>query len=193
MLAGLVGGIIAPTVAVAAQPPAEIVSRDVEAAFRSAMEMWAYREFWRLWEVSTSQSRFTTTQQEFAALMERGNTRPAAGRQIEDLRITPTSAETALVLARVGLEDPGTNTVRSLVRSFLFYYQDGRWRPQLSDFLGLASYTFPLPPVNSQAILVLPCCPGLLALPSSPKVIIVAPCCPARTPAPRPQLPVLKP
>jgi hypothetical protein len=55
------------------------------------MEMWAYREFWRLWEVSTAESRVTMTQNDFAALMEKGSARPAAGRQVEDLRVSVTS------------------------------------------------------------------------------------------------------
>jgi hypothetical protein len=141
-----------------AASPAEVIARDVEFAFRDAMELWAYREFWRLWEVSTSTSRLYMRQSEFADVMERGNARPAVGRRIEDLQISATSPETAVVLARIGLEDPGTNTTRSLVRSFLFYYEDGRWRPQLSDFLGLSSYAFPLQPVVAPGILSLPCC-----------------------------------
>lgn len=141
----------------AASPP-EGIARDVEIAFRDAMELWAYREFWRLWEVSTSTSRFYMSQSEFADVMERGTTRPAVGRRIEELRISATSPESAVVLARVGLEDPGTTTIRSLVRSFLFFYEDGRWRPHLSDFLGLSSYAFPLQPVVAPGILSLPCC-----------------------------------
>ena len=141
-----------------AASPAEVIARDVEFTFRDAMELWAYREFWRLWEVSTSTSRFSMSQSEFADVMERGTARPAAGRRIEDLRISATSPETAVVLARIGLEDPGTNTIRPLVRSFLFFYEDGRWRPQLSDFLGLSSYFFPVQPVIGPGILGVPCC-----------------------------------
>ncbi len=148
--------------------PAEVIARDVEFAFRDAMELWAYRAFWRLWDVSTSKSRFYMSQREFADLMERGNARPAAGRRIEDLQISATSPETAVVLARIGLEDPGTSTPRSLVRSFLFYYEDGRWRPELSDFLGLSSYSFPLQPVVAPGILSVPCCLVPVVPPKAP-------------------------
>ncbi len=55
------------------------------------MEMWAYREFWRLWELSTGESRVAMTQNDFAGLMEKGSARPAAGRQVEDLRVSVTS------------------------------------------------------------------------------------------------------
>lgn len=55
------------------------------------MEMWAYREFWRLWELSTGESRVAMTQNDFAGLMEKGSARPAAGGQVEDLRVSVTS------------------------------------------------------------------------------------------------------
>jgi hypothetical protein len=175
----------------------ELVVREVETAFRAAMEMWAYREYWRLWEVSTSESRFAMTQTDFAAQMERGRTRPATGRQVEDLKISPTSPEAALITARLGLEDSGTGTIRSVVRTFLLYYQDGRWRPQLPDFLGLASYysatALPLPSVNGPVILVVPCCPIPMPRPKTHSVKIIAPCCPGPPPPPGPQHLIGKP
>jgi hypothetical protein len=141
-----------------AASPMGVIARDVEFAFRDAMEMWAYREFWRLWDLSTSRSRFYMSQSDFADQMERGNARPAVGRRIEELQVSATSLETAVVLARIALEDPGTNTTRSIVRSFLFSYEDGRWRHELSDFLGLSSYFFPVQPVIGPGILGVPCC-----------------------------------
>jgi hypothetical protein len=59
------------------------------------MEMWAYREFWRLWELSTGESRVTMTQNDFATLTEKGSARPAARRQVEDLRVSVTSPHVA--------------------------------------------------------------------------------------------------
>jgi hypothetical protein len=141
---------VPPAPGAPAETPVEIIARDVETAFRDAMEMWAYREFWRLWEISTDESRFRYPQNDFAALMEKGNARPATGRRVEDLRISVMSPQTAVVLARIGIEDPNTNTIQSIVRSFLFYYESARWRPQLSDFLGLSSYTFPWQPPPSE-------------------------------------------
>ena len=164
----LVLTLLGPAAGSLAASPMEVIARDVEFAFRDAMEVWAYREFWRLWEVSTSTSRFYMRQSEFADVMERGNARPAVGRRIEELRISVTSPETAMVLARIGLEDPGTNTIRSLVRSFLFYYEAGRWRPELSDFLGLSSYVFPLQPVVAPGIPSVPCCLVPVVPPKSP-------------------------
>ncbi len=148
---------ISPALGTPVDDSAETVVRDVEIAFRDAMEMWAYREFWHLWEVSTEASRFHYSQNDFAALMEKGSARPAAGRRVEDVRISVTSPQTAVVLARIGLEDPNTNTTRPIVRSFLFSYEGGRWHPQLSDFPGLSAYTFPWQPPPGTAVLVAPC------------------------------------
>jgi len=166
-----------------AASPTEVIARDVEFAFRDAMEMWAYREFWRLWDLSTSQSRFYMNQSDLADQMERGSARPATGRRIEELQVSPTSLETAVVLARIGLEDPGTNTTRYLVRSFLFFYEDGRWRPQLSDFLGLSSYFYPLQPVIGPGILGAPCCLGPVAPPRPHPVRAVPPSSSNRAPS----------
>ncbi len=160
---------VPPAPGAPAETPVEIIARDVETAFRDAMEMWAYREFWHLWEISTDESRFRYPQNDFAALMEKGNARPATGRRVEDLRISVMSPQTAVVLARIGIEDPNTNTIQSIVRSFLFYYESGRWRPQLSDFLGLSSYTFPWQPPLGAAVIIIPCCHVPLLPPPMPK------------------------
>jgi hypothetical protein len=140
------------------QTPAEGVAPRVEAAFQQSMERWAYRQFWTLWESGTSDSKFAVTQEEFTTQMERGQSRAAAGRRVEDTRITVTSPDSALVQARIGLEDPGSSSVRSLVRSFVFRREDGSWRPQLSDFLGLAAFSFPQPTYLPGTVPV-PCCP----------------------------------
>ncbi len=155
-LALCVGGTV-PALGSSAGRPVQVIAQDVEIAFREAMELWAYGEFWRLWEISSDESRFYYTQNGFAALMERGSARPAAGRRVEDLKVSITSPQSAVVLARIGLEDP--NTTQPIVRSFLFYHEVGRWRPQLSDFLGLSSYTFPAQPPFGAAIVIAPCCP----------------------------------
>lgn len=160
----------------------EGIVRDVEIAFREAMELWAYGEFWRLWEMSSDEGRFTYSQNDFTAMMERGTARPAVGRRVEDLKVSVASPRRAVVLARIGLEDPSTNTTRPIVRSFLFSYEDTRWHPQLSDLLGLSSYTFPGQPPFGATILITPCCPVQVLpppmqkssppVPTVPKVIL---------------------
>jgi hypothetical protein len=163
-LALCVGGTV-PALGSSAGIPVQIIAQDVEIAFREAMELWAYGEFWRLWEISSDESRSYYTQNGFATLMERGSARPAAGRRVEDLKVSVTSPQSAMVRARIGLEDPNTNTPQPIVRSFLFYHEVGRWRPQLSDFLGLSSSTFLAEPPFGAAIVIAPCCPPVHVLP----------------------------
>jgi len=135
-------GVLAAALNSTAQPTTEDTARQVEYAFREAMQAFAYREFWRLWDISTRESRLRFTQKDFEAAMEKGGNRPAAGGQVEDLSIKVTSPHAALVTARITLEHPlpvYPQPSRIVVRSFVFSYEDGRWRPHLSDFLGLSS------------------------------------------------------
>jgi hypothetical protein len=155
LLVALLGGL--PSTCLG-QPPGESAAPLVEAAFQQSMEQWAYRQFWTLWESGTSDSKFSVTREEFTEQMERGQSRAATGRRVEEARVTLTSPDTALVQARLGLEDPGSSSVRSLVRTFVFRYEDGRWRPQLSDFLGLAAYSLPQPTYLPGTVPI-PCCP----------------------------------
>jgi len=141
-----------------AQPSPESLGHQIETAFLQSMDQWAYRQFWTLWESGTRESKLTVTRDEFTRKMERRQSRPATGQRVEETEITLTSPDTALVLALLGLEDPGTSSVQFLERSFVFRYQDGAWHPQLSDFLGLAAYSIP------QATYIpgnvpIPCCP----------------------------------
>jgi hypothetical protein len=154
----LLAALIGPPAISPGQPPGESVALQVEAAFQQSMERWAYRQFWTLWESGTRESQFAVTQEEFTAQMERTQSRAATGRRVEDTRITVTSPDTAMVQARIGLEDPGSSSVRFLVRSFVFRREDGSWRPQLWDFLGLAAFSYPQPMYLPGTVPV-PCCP----------------------------------
>jgi len=140
------------------QTAPEDLGLQVESAFLQSMDQWAYRQFWSLWESGTRESRLAVTRDQFTLKMEQGKSRPAVGQRVEETEITLTSPDTALVLALVGLEDPGSSSVHFLERSFVFRYQDGRWRPQLSDFLGLAAYSIPQQTYIPGDIPV-PCCP----------------------------------
>jgi len=155
VLLALIGAPLAPCLG---QTTPEELGLQVETAFLQSMDQWAYRQFWTLWESGTSESRLAMTRDEFTLKMERGKSRPAIGQRVEDTEITLTSPDTALVLALLGLEDPGSSSVQFLERSFVFRYQDGRWRPQLSDFLGLAAYSIPQPTYIPGNIPI-PCCP----------------------------------
>jgi hypothetical protein len=140
------------------QSSPESLGLQVETAFLQSMDQWAYRQFWTLWESGTREGRLAVTRDQFTLKMEQGKSRPAIGQRVEDTEVTLTSPDTALVLALLGLEDPGTSSVQFLERTFVFRYQDGRWCPQLSDFLGLAAYSIPQTTYIPGNIPV-PCCP----------------------------------
>ncbi len=116
------------------------VAQEAEATFRSAMEAWAYEAFWRLWDMGSAASRGAISQSDFTDRMRAGTTRPAAGKQVEAIHVTPRSPELAEVDVRFGLEDKRRPWAESTARPFLLRFEDGRWTVDLWDFLGLAYY-----------------------------------------------------
>ena len=123
-----------------AESPAEIVSSQVESAFRSAMEAWAYEQYWKLWEMGTNLERLRVTQNDFSDRMRAGLTRPVAGRQIEAMAVQVNSLESAMVLARITIDRRHLQRQEVVSRSFLFKFEDGSWRIVLYDFQALAGY-----------------------------------------------------
>jgi hypothetical protein len=148
----------APPAPCSGQIPPDGLGLQVESAFLQSMDQWAYRQFWTLWESGTRESRLAVTREQFTRNMEQGKSRPAIGQRVEETEISLTSPDTALVRALLGLEDPGSSSVYFLERSFVFRYQDNRWRPQLSDFLGLAAFSIPQQTYIPGDIPI-PCCP----------------------------------
>jgi hypothetical protein len=116
------------------------VAQEAEAAFRSAMQAWAYEEYWRLWDMGSSASRAALSREEFTDRMRRGNTRPAAGKQVEAVQTISSSPDSAMVAVRFGLEDKRRPWAESTDRPFLLRLEDGGWKVSLWDFVGLASY-----------------------------------------------------
>jgi hypothetical protein len=123
----------------AASTPQE-VTQEAEWAFRSAMQAWAYEEYWRLWNMGSRASRAALSREEFTDRMRRGNTRPAAGKQVEALAVTSVSPDSALLDVRFGLEDTRRPWAESTGRPFLLLLEDGGWKVDLWDFVGLANY-----------------------------------------------------
>jgi hypothetical protein len=115
-------------------------AQEAEAAFRSAMEAWAYEAYWRLWEMGTRASRSALPQEDFTDRMRRGNAQPSAGKQVELIRVISIQPTSALVYARFGVEDRRRPWVDSAERPFLLGLEDGRWKVSLWDFVGLANY-----------------------------------------------------
>ena len=145
------GVLIRPAASLSAAGSPQDTAQEAEAAFRSAMEAWAYEEYWRLWDMGSSASRTTLPREEFTDRMRRGNTRPAAGKQVETIQVISSSPDSALVTVRFGLEDKRRPWAESTDRPFLLKLEDGRWKVNLWDFVGLASYFppefFPGPPL----------------------------------------------
>jgi hypothetical protein len=123
----------------AASTPHE-VAQEAEAAFRSAMQAWAYEEYWRLWDMGSRASRAALSREDFTDRMRRGNTRPAAGRQVEALAVASSSPDSALLEVRFGLEDTRRPWVESTGRPFVLLFEDGGWKVNLWDFVSLANY-----------------------------------------------------
>jgi hypothetical protein len=145
------GVLLLPGASLAADSTPEEVAQEAEAEFRSAMQAWAYEEYWRLWDMGSSASRAALSREEFTDRMRRGNSRPAAGKQVEAIQVTSSSPDSALVAVRFGLEDRRRPWAESTGRPFLLRLEDGRWRVNLWDFVGLANYfppdVFPGPPL----------------------------------------------
>jgi hypothetical protein len=131
------------------------VAQEAEAAFRSAMQAWAYEEYWRLWDMGSSASRAALSRDEFTERMRRGNTRPAAGKQVEDIEVASRSPDSALVAVKFGLEDKRRPWAESTGRLFLLRLEDGGWKVSLWDFVGLANY-FPPDYFPGQPLIVPP-------------------------------------
>ncbi len=124
----------------AADAPTDL-ARDVEHAFRSVISLFAYGECWRLWDGSTRQAKLYFSQSDFCREMERAGGRPAAGKQVEDMIVQVNSATTAIVYARLTIESHKGSW--PLARSWLFRFEDGGWRHELSDILGAAAWAPP--------------------------------------------------
>ena len=118
----------------------EEVAREAEAAFKSAMEAWAYEAYWRLWEMGTRSSRSALPREAFTDRMRRGNTQPSAGKQAELIQVISTQPTSVLIYVRFGVEDKRRSWVESTERPFLLSLEDGRWMVSLWDFVGLVNY-----------------------------------------------------
>ncbi len=116
------------------------VAQEAETAFRSAMEAWAYDQYWRLWDMGSSASRAALSREQFSERMQSGNSRPAAGKQVEAIRVVSRSPDSATVQVRFGLEDKRRPWAESTDRPFFLKLEDGEWKVSLWDFVGLANY-----------------------------------------------------
>ena len=118
-------------------------SRAIESAFRSAMEAWAAEAHWRLWEMGTSTTRAALPQSEFTDRLRRGNATPANHGDLEAVNVVSESGGIALLRARFILQHVREHVrgSRSQIaeRPFILTHEDGGWRVNLWDFVGMAS------------------------------------------------------
>jgi hypothetical protein len=146
-----VGLLIQPGASLSAALTPQEGAQEAEAAFRSAMEAWAYEEFWRLWDMGSNASRSALSREAFTEKLRNGNARPAAGRQVEAVQVLSSFPDSAVLQVRFGLEDKRRPWTASTDRRFLLRLEDGHWTVDLWDFVGLANYFpsdfFPGPPL----------------------------------------------
>jgi len=115
------------------------IQAEIEATLRSALSMVAYGQCWGLWEGATQQSRISISREQACKICDKATSRLSTG-GIEDFMVTATSHSTAVVSARIRVESPKSGAPQSISRSFTFFFEDGRWRYHLWDYLSLVSY-----------------------------------------------------
>ena len=140
---GCVVMVVAVICAVGSPPAAEpspSTTPPVEAAFRGAMEAWGVDAHWRLWDMGTSASRAALSRQDFVDRMRRGNTEPEVGDHLNAIEVLSESSTVALLRARFSVRDTRRGWSAAVERAFLLRLEDGGWKMNLWDFVGLASY-----------------------------------------------------
>jgi len=117
-------------------------------AFRSAINAWAYSEYWRLYAMGTKESRDAISEKDFAVQMEQGWRKPGIGLEILDVGIR---GAFAAIRAKVRMEYGkfAREAIRNrpipsgptdeIIQSVLTY-QDNDWRVNLYQFVGMARY-----------------------------------------------------
>jgi len=140
---GLVVMVVAVICAVGSLPAADLSPSTtplVEATFRGAMEAWGADAYWRLWDMGTGASRAALPQKDFVDRMRRGNTEPEVGDHVQAIEVLSESPTVALVRARFSVRDTRRGWSETVERAFLLRFEDGDWKVNLWDFVGLASY-----------------------------------------------------
>jgi hypothetical protein len=139
-LVGMVAAVVCAVGSLPAPDPYPLTTRPMEATFHGAMEAWGAEAYWRLWDMGTSASRAALPQQDFVDRMRRGNTEPEVGGHIHAIDVLSESSTVALVRARFSVRDTRRGWSEAVERAFLLRFEDGDWKVNLWDFVGLASY-----------------------------------------------------
>jgi hypothetical protein len=135
---------------VASSPRAQDVPQDPAVAgtvLRTAIGAWAYNQYWRLYAMGSKESRSRISEKDFVEQMQRGSSAPGIGFEILDVRI---AGSHALIVAKLQMEyrfsgpnlrnrppfaPPTDQTIQVML-----VYQEGAWRINLHQFVGMASY-----------------------------------------------------
>jgi hypothetical protein len=118
-----------------------------ERACRSAINSWSYGEYGRLYSMGTLQSRAALSERDFAEEMEKVGRKPGLYVTILEVRL---AGPFALVKAEVRLEPgkvapyhsgrpPIPRATEEIIQVTLTY-QEGDWRINLHQFVGLSRY-----------------------------------------------------
>ena len=118
-----------------------------ERACRSAINSWSYGEYGRLYRMGTQQSRAALSERDFAEEMEKVGRKPGLHVKIVEVRLT---GAFALVKAEVALEPgkvapyhsgrPPIPRATEEIIQVMLAYQEGDWRINLHQFVGLSRY-----------------------------------------------------
>jgi hypothetical protein len=142
------------SLAVPAVPQSQPAPQDpllAESTVRTAIGAWAYGEYWRLYAMGSQESRAALSEKVFVEQMGQGTSRPGLGLEILDVRI---SGFHALIKVKVPIEYISTPYARSRPRlpgsadetvQLMLVYQEGDWRINLHQFVGLSGYCWTLP------------------------------------------------
>ncbi len=118
----------------ASQPP------DLRTVFAAALNAWTYGAYWRLWGMGTRESREALSQDEFARRMDAGNAAPVADMPVQAFQVISMSGDVALVRVGIRLEDRRAHRKAATARPFLMRFEEGAWKVNLWDFVGLAAF-----------------------------------------------------
>ena len=133
-----------------AEPQSQAPPQDpeiAERACRSAITSWSYGEYGRLYSMGTPQSRAALSERDFAEEMEKVGRRPGIHVKILEVRLAGAfaivKAEVTLEPGKVALYHYGRPPIPRATEEIIqvmLAYQEGDWRINLHQFVGLSRY-----------------------------------------------------
>ena len=134
---GLCLVLLLSSVAAAGEAPSPADVQRAEYRVRTAVQAWAYEQWWTLWDMGNATSQSQIPREEFASRMAKGYHRAAPGRQIEALQVSLTSPTYGTANVRLGIRSAFSPSEKVVHRIFGLQMEDGDWKITLHDFLSL--------------------------------------------------------